>query len=120
MLDWALYTTILKEYFALLFFGTFGLSTLFLIALFLLSYKYKKIIALLSYMGAATIPFWFGIASRYMYDEKICTELMLSANGAHECDHTALAAFFVYFFVNGILALGFWVLRSRQEAAPTS
>ena len=101
------YKEILTDYFELLFYGTFSLSTLFLIFLFGLSYKYKKIVSLLAYMGAAAIPFWFGIASRYFSELRFCT--------AERCDVDALIAFFVYFFVNGMLALGFWVLRARQE-----
>jgi hypothetical protein len=101
---------IVKDYFDLLFYGTFSISTLFLLLLFALSYRYKIIIRLLSYMGAAAIPFWFGIASKYFYDGYVC------APGA-VCDRHAIVAFFVYFFVNGLLALGFWVLRSRQERA---
>ncbi len=100
---------IIKDYFNLLFYGTFSISTLFLLILFALSYRYKRIILLLSYMGAAAIPFCFGIASKYFYDMKVCTP--------GQCDHKAIIAFFVYFFVNGLLALGFWVLRSRQERA---
>ncbi len=101
---------ILKDYFDLLFYGTFSISTLFLLLLFALSYRYKIIIRLLSHMGAAAIPFCFGITSKYFYDGYVCT-------AGTPCDRHALVAFFVYFFVNGLLALGFWVLRSRQERA---
>lgn len=100
---------LLSEYFQLLFFGFFGVSTLFLVLLFALSYRYKKIIPLLSYMGASSIPFCFGIASKYFVVVRDCK--------VGWCDSIPLMALFMYFFVNGMLALGFWVLRSRQERA---
>ncbi|MEK6556509.1 MAG: hypothetical protein AABZ31_14770 [Bdellovibrionota bacterium] len=101
---------ILGEYLQLLFFGFFGLSTLFLIALFALSYKYKIIIPLLSYMGASSIPFCFGIASKYFVVTKTCVS-------SQQCDGMSIIALFMYFFVNGLLALSFWNLRSKQERA---
>lgn len=104
------YKVILQTYFELLFYGVFGLSTLFLIAVYVASYRWRSAIAFLSYLGVASIPFCFGAASRYFYEESQC------GPGA-ACSNIQVLAFMVYFFVNGSLALHFWAKRRREERA---
>ncbi len=104
------YKVILQTYFELLFYGVFGVSTLFLIAVYVASYRWKQAISFLSYLGVASIPFCFGAASRYFYEESLCGR-------GPSCSNIQILAFIVYFFVNGSLALHFWAKRRREERA---
>lgn len=101
------YRQILQTYFELLFFGVFGLSTLFLIGTYVASYKWPKLISVLSYLGVASIPLLFGAISRYFFEQFRWTS-------AIEYNNPQVLALCVYFLVNGSLALHFWSKRVRE------
>lgn len=102
------YRQILQTYFELLFYGVFGLSTLFLIATYIASYKWPKLISFLSYLGVASIPMLFGAISRYFFEQYRWTS-------AAEYSNPQVLALCVYFFINGSVALHFWSKRVREH-----
>ncbi len=102
------YKQILQTYFELLFYGVFGLSTLFLIATYIASYKWPKLIAALSYLGVSSIPLLFGAISRYFFEQ-------YRSSNPVEYNNPQVLALCVYFFVNGSLALHFWAKRVREH-----
>lgn len=102
------YRQILHTYLELLFFGVFGLSTLFLIATYVASYKWPKLILFLSYLGVASIPLLFGAISRYFYEQS-------KWHNSLEYSNPQVLALCVYFAINGSLALHFWAKRVREH-----